>query len=271
MQKIKGKAIVFIQKDKFEYFDESLSRIFYFLFQPTIIHDLELVDKDQLIAKIKFFVESNKIQKAKIIFIIADAITFEKTFPITPNINKDLEIEKFLENIPFEHVSYKVIDGQKDYRVLATNKELFQAIESSFEVLGFNSLAIIPQLSLADPFRLNPSLSADMIKFIFSHLDLLKKQSFTQEEMKPSPQPSSEETPVDAKKSQLPVNKYRLPILLSVFVLSLLLLSIFVYLQYPRKSKATPIPSAATTPYPSPSPEPAIQETPISSPSASPT
>ena len=58
---LKNKGIIFIQKDKFEYYDEVQSKIFQFVFQPNLIQDLEIVDQDQLLLQIKTFIATNKI------------------------------------------------------------------------------------------------------------------------------------------------------------------------------------------------------------------
>jgi len=266
----KNRAIIFIHKDKFEYYDETQSRIIHFVFQPDVIQDLELVDKDKLNLQVKSFVETNKIPPANMLFIIADTIIFEKSFPVTPNADKNLEIQKFLENIPFEHVSYKVIDSQKDYKVLAINKELFEALKFSFETLGFKTLGIIAQFSLGETYRISQNLNSDIAKYILRHFDPLKKQGFIQEEMKLPPQTTTEETPGEVKKIQSPISKYRLPILISVFVLSIGALSIFIYLQYPKRSKATPVPSTIVAPSLTTPTEPTAEETPESTHSATP-
>ena len=275
MQKIKNKAIVFIHKDKLEYFDETQSKIFQFVFQPNLIQDLEVVDKDQINIQLKSFIGTNKLTVANLLFVIAEAITFEKTFQIVPNANKDLEIQKFLENIPFEHVSYKIIDGQKDYKVLAINKELYDVFKFTFESLGFKVLSIIPQSALGDSYRNSQNLNSDMVKYILIHFDPLQKQGFFQEEIKPIPQTSEEEELTTSNQqprpvNQNPVNKYRFPILLSVFFVLIGVLSYFVYIQYTQKSKASPVPSTIVAP-PIDTPTPIIQETPSSTPSASPT
>src|SRR3989338_5885197 len=275
MQKIKNKAIVFIHKDKLEYFDETQSKIFQFVFQPNLIQDLEVVDKDQINIQLKSFIGTNKLTVANLLFVIAEAITFEKTFQIVPNANKDLEIQKFLENIPFEHVSYKIIDGQKDYKVLAINKELYDVFKFTFESLGFKVLSIIPQSALGDSYRNSQNLNSDMVKYILIHFDPLQKQGFFQEEIKPIPQTSEGEELTTSNQqprpvNQNPVNKYRFPILLSVFFVLIGVLSYFVYIQYTQKSKASPVPSTIVAPQID-TPSPIIQETPSSTSSASPT
>ena len=275
MQKIKNKSIVFIQKDKLEYFDEIQSKIFQFVFQPTFIQDLEIVDVGQLNVQLKSFIETNKLTVSNILFVVAESIIFEKIFQSVPNRNKELEIQKYLENIPFEHVSFKLIDGQKDYKVLAINKEFFAELKMVFESLGSKIVSIIPQSALAENYRNSQNLNSDLIKYILSHFDPLQKQGFIQTESNlPTPTLSGEEIigekQVQTPINQNPINKYRLPILLSVFVVLIGVLSYFVYIQYTQKSKASPVPSTIVTPSIE-TPSPTIEESRPSSPSASPT
>lgn len=270
----KNKAIVFIQKDRLEYFDEIQSRIFQFVFQPSIVQDLEIVDIDQLNTQLKSFIETNKLTVSNILFVVAEAIIFEKTFQVVPNVNKDLEIQKFLENIPFEHVSYKVIDSQKDYKVLAINKELSDVFKLTFESLGFKVLSIIPQSALAEAYRNSQNLNSDIVKYILSHFDPLQKQGFIQEEIKLQAQTTAGEEVIADKQlqtpiNQKPINKYRLPILLSVFIITAGILSFVVYVQYTQKSKASPVPSTIVAPSIE-TPSPTIEEPRPSTPSASP-
>jgi len=268
---IKNRAIIYIHKDKFEYFDETFSKIFQFVFQPNIIQDLELVDGDELKIQLQSFVQTNKLTLTNILFVIADAIIFEKTFAISQNSNKDLEIQKFLENIPFEHVSYKIIDGLKDYKVLATNKELYSSFKFCFESMGFVVVGAIPQSSLGELYRNSQNLSSDIVKYILTHFDLLQKQVFIQEEIKPTPQTlssnNSDENLTLIRKA--PVNKYRLPALISVFVILIGILSFVVYKQFTPKTKASPVPATIVAPSLA-VPTPTVQETPVSSPSAKP-
>ena len=268
----KNKAIVFIHKDRFEYYDQSQSRIFQFVFQPNIIQDLEVVDKDQINVQIKSFVETNKLQPADMLFVIANVIIFEKIFPITASTGKDSEIQKFLENIPFEHVSYKVIDGPKDYKVQAINKELYSVFKYSFESFGFKALGVIPQSALGEMYINSQNLSPDIVRYILTHFDSLQKQSFIQEEIKSSSQaPESDSPVVDLTVNQKAPNsliKYRLPVIISVFVILIGVLSFVVYQQYTPKSKASPVPSTIVAPPIAISPTPTADQTPPSSPSA---
>src|SRR3989344_5438747 len=181
----KNIAIIFIHKDKFEYYDESQSKIFQFVFQPSVFQDLELVDREELYTQLKTFISANKLTPADILFVISNSIIFEKNFIVTPATDKNSEIQKFLESIPFEHVSYKVIHLEKNFKVLAINKELYTSLQFCFESAGSNSLGIIPQSILGVHYT-TPALNSEMIKYILTNFDSVQKQTFIQEEVKTS-------------------------------------------------------------------------------------
>ena len=258
---LKNKGIIFIQKDKFEYYDEEQSKIFQFIFQPNLIQDLEIVDQDQLLLQIKTFIATNKITPANILFIVANTVIFEKDFQVVPNTDKNLEIQKFLENIPFEHVIYKIIDGEKVSKVLALNRELYDVLKFSLESIGFKDLGIVVQSTLGDIFLNIQNLNADMIKYTLLHFDQLQKQTLSQKEPSIIDTTSTDNGSLTEKQPQTPtaqnpLDKYRLPALLAVFIILFGVLSYFIYARYTVKSKASPVPSTIIAP-------PITSETPI--------
>ncbi|OGK10514.1 hypothetical protein A2767_04595 [Candidatus Roizmanbacteria bacterium RIFCSPHIGHO2_01_FULL_35_10] len=267
----KNKAIIFIHKDKFEYYDESQSKIFQFVFQPTVFQDLELVDREELYTQLKTFISANKLTPAEILFVISGSVIFEKIFTITQASDKDTEIQKFLESIPFEHVSYKVVGTDKNFKVMAINKELYTSLQFCFESQGFRSLGIIPQAVLGGNYSTATMLNTDIIKYILTNFDTVQKQTFIQEEVKePAPETTQQQNFNDPVNLAKPINKFRLPALISVFVLLMGVLSFVVYKQFTPPSKASPVPSTIVVPTVD-SPSPAIIETPVSSTSAQPT
>ena len=273
---LKNKGIIFIQKDKFEYYDEEQSKIFQFIFQPNLIQDLEIVDQDQLLLQIKTFIATNKITPANILYIVANTVIFEKDFQIVPNIDKNLEIQKFLENIPFEHVIYKIIDSEKVSKVLALNRELYDVLKFSLESIGFKDLGIVVQSTLGETFRNSQNLNADMIKYTLLHFDQLQKQTLSQEEANANEKITTDNGSTTEKQphsptAQNPLNKYRLPALLAVFIILFGVLSYFIYARYTVKSKASPVPSTIIAPsINTETPVPTSEEFSPSTPSATP-
>ena len=267
----KNRSIIFIHKDKLELYDEFQSKLFQFVFQPTVFQDLELIDAEQLDTQLKTFITTNKITPSSILFIIADLIVFEKIFTSIPVNNKDAEIQKFLDNIPFEHVSFKVIDGAQSFKVQAINKELYTSLGDSFQSQGFTCLGIISQSSLGDSFKNSQNLSTEMVRYILTNFDTVRKQTFIQEEVKKSSTTGEELNLNDPVNLAKPISKYRLSALISVFVVLIGVLGFVVYKQqFTTGSKASPVPPTIKAP-PLTSPSPAISDPPSSSPSAKPT
>ncbi|OGK46935.1 hypothetical protein A2963_05255 [Candidatus Roizmanbacteria bacterium RIFCSPLOWO2_01_FULL_40_13] len=269
---LKNKVIILIHKDRFEYFDGVQSKIFQFVFQSNLIQDLEVIDEEQIKNQIKVFVETNKLIPAQILFIVSDQIIFAKAFVLSPNLNKPEIIEKYLESIPFEHVSYKIIDRDKDFIVMAINKEIFTSLKRAFGLLGFQSGGIVAQSQLGEIYKNSQTLSSDIVRYTISHLDSLQKQGFIQEEI-PKPEKSNyrgEAKPAAEKKPVNPMDKYRLPALILVFVILLGTLGFVVYKQNTPGSRANPVPQPVIAPAViSPTEEPILEESaPAGSPSA---
>lgn len=244
----KGRSIIFIHKDRFEYYDEAQSKIFQFQFQPNVISDLEIINEDELNLEIKSFVQSNKLAPSNIFFVISDSIIFEKSF--SNGSDKNTKIQNYLENIPFEHVSFKVVDTAKEYIVMAMNTELYTRLKNSFETLAFTALNIIPQSALGDSYRSRQSLDSDIIKYILNHIDSLQKQGFIQDELgKPAEDSPADNSYTTVLTEGQKTNKYRLPVLIGLFAILIGVLLIVVYLQFFQKpKKPSPVPSTIVAP-----------------------
>src|SRR3989344_4723541 len=117
-------GIIFLQKDKFDFYSPGLIKIIEFRFVPEIIRDLEIINSELLENLIKLFVSNNKIPPSELIIVLADNACFVKDF-IVPAIlvspqqqgalpstlqNSDVsgkfqeDINAFIDNVPFENV-----------------------------------------------------------------------------------------------------------------------------------------------------------------------
>ena len=271
---LKNKAIILIHKDRLEYYDEIQSKIFQFLFQPTVFQDLELVDNEQLNTQLKSFISTNKLSPAAIIFLISDSVIFEKLFAGIIPANRDQETQKYLDNIPFEHVGYKIIETPPNFKVLAVNEELYTSIIAILSSVGFDTIGVMPQSGLGQPYGSSPNLTSDLIKYTISHPELMSKHNFHEEEIKHESQSSSgqnQSTETTSSKRHINLlSKYRLHALVSVFVLLIGVLGYVVYAQYTPSSNANPVPQTIVAPTQVPLLSPTQEVTPISSPSATP-
>ncbi|MBI4009479.1 hypothetical protein HY357_04545 [Candidatus Roizmanbacteria bacterium] len=268
----KKKGIIFIDKYKVYYYDELHPSILQFPFQPNTIQDLEVFDKDLLANHIKTFIETNKLLPTNILFIFADSILFEKAFPISPVDNRDAEIQTFLENIPFEMVSYKVFNLGSEFRVVALNREIYLSIKAGFEKLGFSSAGAIPLFLLGDAFKTRSSLDFEMVKFALSRFDQLQKQNIVEDVTGFNINEESGKTNGNSHAQQKNKKKYEVIGLVAVAAI-FFILSVIIYLQFTQKpaKKPSPVPKTIVAPTSVDIPTIEPQPTETSTPSATPT
>ncbi len=268
----KKKGIIFIDKYKVYYYDELHPSILQLPFQPNTIQDLEVFDKDLLANHIKTFIETNKLLPTNILFIFADSILFEKAFPISPVDNRDAEIQTFLENIPFEMVSYKVFNLGSEFRVVALNREIYLSIKAGFEKLGFSSAGAIPLFLLGDAFKTRSSLDFEMVKFALSRFDQLQKQNIVEDVTGFNINEESGKTNGNSHAQQKNKKKYEVIGLVAVAAI-FFILSVIIYLQFTQKpaKKPSPVPKTIVAPTSVDIPTIEPQPTETSTPSATPT
>lgn len=266
----KRRGIVFVQKDRMYYFDEASSRILQFVFPPNTIRDLEVFDYDTINAQIKAFVVNSRLTAANILFIFAEHTIFEKIFLKLQTVDKDIVVQTFLENIPFENLSHKIYENPKEFKVIAINKEIFTALKSAFEKLGFTVLGAIPQFAIGENLRTRTALDAQMVGVVLSRFELLQKQNIVEEEVI-----KSEPITFDAFAATSPPHvkerqKYSIVALLVIAPIILVLFFV-LYNQLNQKPPiSNPVPKTVVVPTIL-QPSPTIPETPTSTPSASPT
>lgn len=266
----KRRGILFIQKDRLYYYDEASSRILQFIFPPNTIRDLEVFDYDTINAQIKAFVVNNRLAAANILFIFAEHTIFEKIFLKSQTIDKDIVVQTFLENIPFENLSHKIYENPREFKVIAINKEIFTALKSAFEKLGFTVLGAIPQFVIGENFRTRTALDAQMVGVVLSRFELLQKQNIVEEEViKSEPEgfdAFAQSSPEHVKQRQ----KYSIFALFAIVPI-ILILFIVLFLQQGQKAPAkSPVPKNVIVPTITSIP-PTITESPTNVPSASPT
>lgn len=151
-----------------------------FDFAPSDVQDLEVINRTALEQKIAAFIDQNQIPKGPLFILLASVVYFEKDFQNIPPDQQELVVETYLENIPFENVSTKIFPITTGFKVITTNKELYESIKTAFEARGFVVEAVTPAIILGSTLPDNaPSLSLDLIPFIFQKYNVLKQNSFT--------------------------------------------------------------------------------------------
>lgn len=245
----KSSIVIFLDRTGFLLYQTGIPNIWQFSFEEGLVSDLEVVDKDGLINVIWSFIQSNKIVPGDIIVVLSDSVVFEKdltsqksgqegdnkTAQADYSIKEmqEKEIQRFMENVPFEEVIAKVIGGKV---IVATNKELLEAIIYPFKKLGCILEAVVPSFIYAQKTDFSQGLSQDIAQMVIRETNLLRFGNMLLGQQEAVQQPKEEN---DYKPAEYPINKTKNPrqyVLLAVFIILLGVLAV-VYFTLGRTSE----------------------------------
>lgn len=173
----KQQGIVYLDRNIFDYYGENSTDTLRFDFSP-FISNLEIINKEDLIAQINLFIDSNKLIPSNLAIVLSENVLFTKGLPEGTE-HPDEEIQKFSDNIPFERVGIKSYKLNTGTLLVATNKDLFTTIKEAFNKKGFNTEAVIPifntGINSLDP---NYGLDPASAKSLMGSFERLKQGSF---------------------------------------------------------------------------------------------
>lgn len=171
------KSLLYLQRDKFDYYDQNLAQILPFNFSSELVKDLEIVNPASFHLQIKSFTDNNKIAPSQMMIVLSASVYFEKEFPETSEFHKDNELSKFVDTIPFENCITKIykIDGSS--KLIATNADLYNVVKDAFEEAGFVVETIVPICVLGKDVITSELLDVTTAKNILARYDLAKQNS----------------------------------------------------------------------------------------------
>lgn len=189
-----GKSnVIYLLKDKFQFYAASYGKIFEFRFVPEVIRDLDIVNNELLENLIKVFVSNCKIIPGNLVFILAENAYFSKEIFLTPQqksphpeVNRELlqkEAELFIEHVPFENVVSKTVEYKDGLKVYATNKDFYESIAIAFEHLGFTVESVIPGLVLGNGLSLRPVMDPPMANVILQKINSVNQYNFLHQQV----------------------------------------------------------------------------------------
>lgn len=266
----KSKGVIYIKRSGFDYYASDRPDILHVEFPPTTVQDMEVVNKEELVKLLQNFITANKVLPSRSIIILSAATFFQKDIVVAKPEELEPQIKTFLNNVPFEHVSFKTFDVEKSKRIVATNKDIYQNIKEFLEKNAFVISLIVAPSSLGKESTFGETLTLDQAKAVIQKMDSIKPTENFLEQQKVGAPTAAEALSVPIPKKRKTV-KSSLPLLLSVFGLLIAVLIGVYYMQSQQNSKlvargeqrATPFPT--TPPTDTPTPEPTA---PVSSESA---
>lgn len=136
-------SICFIDRDALSFFSGgAVSKL---KFDPAVVRDIDVVNKDTFRKQIMAFVDSQKINPSNFMIVFAEGICFSIDIAAkTSEEEKKALIQNFRNSVPFEHVEAKVFATSTGERLICINKDLYETILQGFDARGFNCLDVYP-------------------------------------------------------------------------------------------------------------------------------
>ncbi len=188
-------SVIFIQKDKFQFFSPVTGKVFEFRFASEMVRDLDVINAELLESQIKVFVTNGKISPGNLIFALAENAYFAKDFvqpaPVKgtasqPAVNPEIfqkQADEFIEHVPFDNVVSKTIPLKDGIKVVATNKDFYEAVAISFEHLGFTIESVLPGLVLGNGLSQRPVMDPPMANLILQKVNTLRQYNLLNQQV----------------------------------------------------------------------------------------
>ncbi|MFA9288342.1 MAG: LytR C-terminal domain-containing protein [Weeksellaceae bacterium] len=261
------RGVFYLDSNNLQYFGGKATAPVVLAFLPTAVHDMEVVDIDEVEKQLTEFVTTNKLEPAETVMILAPTIYFTKELTVEKK-PEEQQAEKtlFLENVPVSELASREYTVLKKTTVVATNQELYLTISDLLQKHKFTVTAVVPAFTLAgtNATGFSTALAQQALKQFTS----LKQASFTLKDVNEEIVRPEEQLFETHEKSN-----NRLFIMLGLFGILVGVLIIVIMLQ--RQSKANkgveptptlaPLGTANTPPSPivttEPTVDPALRET----------
>lgn len=251
-------GVLYLLKDRLQLYSPLTGKVLELKFTPAMIRDLDVVDIEVIETAIKTFVTNGKIAPLGLFIVLSDNAYFTKDFvstaqpntsPMAADVQKELlrqQAEQFVEHVPFDNVVSKNIPLKNGIKVVATNKDFYEAIAMAFEHNSFILLGILPGLIVSPGFGAQPVLSAAMATTVITKANALKAYDLLNQQVYEPNVASTEEVDEVALEKQHPKKASRKQIYLvaAIFAVVIVLL-VVVVMQFtapPPKWSANPTP-----------------------------
>ena len=171
-------TVIYIDKNKALFYFENTKITLQLDFPPNVISDLDLLSKERLEELIDTFINSNNLKDSKFeaVLVFSPVSAFEKDFLDDIPKDKEVEIKKFIDLVPFEEVQSKEYKLGKKTKVVAINKTLYDSIINIFKKRNIFVSSVLP-------FSVLQEISTELthsvnLSFIAAKSDSYKQYSF---------------------------------------------------------------------------------------------
>ena len=154
-------------------------------------------------AKFKNIVNSSlekyALKGQKVIILLSGEIIFQKTIPKSDIESQDQQIQTFLDDVPFDSqkIAQKQIETQDGLLLVATNRDLFDPIVKSLDILGASTQLVLP----SSLFTSEKEVTQELFLNIKKNSDLVKRSNLLTQEKKIG-KTETKKAPLNSQKRQ---------------------------------------------------------------------
>lgn len=224
----KQPALLYLDKKGFYYYQSGLQNIISLAFLETSVKDMEIINGISIMNQIKTFVEQYQISPATITIIVSPNVTFEKGIVGLEMGERDEQVKKFIDTIPFESVLSKSYPIEKGVKVMGINEDLYVELKISFEKCSFSIENVIPYQLLGNDQALIQNLTAENASQLLKKIGNLKQYTLLNVEKEKTQNVNNSSTNAQTgtkpKKSNI-----RLYLMIGVFVILFAILGFMLF------------------------------------------
>lgn len=241
-------TVVDLDRDKLVFCDHRSGSTFAFAYPPGTFTDMEAANREEMDAKLRAFIQEKKLTPTNLVFVLSPNICFEKDLPHLSEDERQNQTHQFLDMVPFSSISSKLFHIGNDYKLVAINRDFYEAILKPFEASGFSVLAVVPSFVLGT-MGVKGNFDIEACRVILKRLDYVLENSFL------TPAPPTE----GLSKHRLYVKEHpAVFVVLSLALMAILGVTAYMTLRRPPRPVAAataPRPVISPTAMPTPTPE----------------
>ena len=175
--------VLFIVRDRLYLYDGGA--ILSLEFPPSLVHDVDVINRDELYNLVVKFIQDNKLLPAQLYVVLSESVCFSRDFTgpdISDPSKVDSEAKEFIDAIPFSSVVSKIYKTANTVRVVGSNEDFINTIFDAFENKGFGVSTLVPS-NIFTEFGVSNDLTSDKAQLILDKKAMAVSASMIGEKM----------------------------------------------------------------------------------------
>lgn len=161
------RAVIYLEPNQVSFYSTVTSTIQSMVFGEGVVRDMEVAAVEVLQAQLDTWLKQQNIQSHNAVIILAENVYFKKEFPGKQNALNSAEISAFLDLVPIESPTARIISMAGAAVAVAANKDFYQPIVEVLQKQKVSVVALTPafvfQLNPAEVWQFNPETARKVV------------------------------------------------------------------------------------------------------------